>query len=158
MKVAIEYIDWIIEERAKINRANLRDIEFYKDGMRIDIPEKILSDFECIGLSNIDLITSGFYKTGFTAFGKNNMQCGLQMGEDNMRKGDIEFRWSDTNKKHELVKWEESGKSCFVIAFFDKCTGGYDMRTVGERFFLDHDAWFVAKHAIRFLNDIFDEE
>jgi len=74
-----------------------------------------------------------------------------------MRKGDIEFRWSDINEKHELVKWEESGESCFVVAFFDKREEGYDMRTVGDCFFIDHDAWFVAKHAMLFLNDIFEE-
>ena len=46
-----------------------------------------------------------------------------------MRKGNIEFRWSDCNKAHELVKWHESG-TCYVVAFFRKKTEGYDMETV----------------------------
>ena len=72
-----------------------------------------------------------------------------------MRKGDIEFRWSNTNKSHELVKWNQT--TCSVIAFFQKTKEGYDMKTVGDRFFLDHDAWFVAKHALSFLNDCLEE-
>ncbi len=35
---------------------------------------------------------------------------------------------------------------------------GYDMRTVGDRFFQDHDAWIVAKHAMEFLEDCFKED
>ena len=32
------------------------------------------------------------------------------------------------------------------------------METVGDRFFKDHDAWVVGKHAIAFLNAIFDNQ
>ena len=32
------------------------------------------------------------------------------------------------------------------------------METVGDRFFWDHDAWIVGKHAIRFLNAMFDNQ
>lgn len=79
-------------------------------------------------------------------------------GGNNMRKGQVEFRWSKSNNKHELVKWEANNKYCWVIAFFDKTKEGYDMRTVGDRFFADHDAWLVAKHAMNFLTDVFEEE
>jgi len=74
-----------------------------------------------------------------------------------MRKGNIEFRSSDFNKGYELVKWN-SQKNCHVAAFFIKSKEGYDMQTVGDRFFEDHDAWIVGKHALAFLNDIFDQE
>lgn len=74
-----------------------------------------------------------------------------------MKKGNIEFRYSDANKVHELVKWQGGG-TCFVVAFFRKRKEGYNMETVGDRFFSDHDAWIVGKHAIKFLNDVFDEE
>lgn len=73
-----------------------------------------------------------------------------------MRRGDIEFRWSDCNNAHELVKWqtpERFGRTCYVIAFFDRTQEGYNMRTIGDRFFEDHDAWIVGKHALAFLND-----
>jgi hypothetical protein len=42
-----------------------------------------------------------------------------------------------------------------VIALFDKTKEGWDMRTVGDRFFEDKDAWVVGKHAIEFLNAMF---
>jgi len=72
-----------------------------------------------------------------------------------MRFRNIEFRWSKHNNKYELVKWNQNPNSetCYVIAFFDKDKEGYyDLRTVGDRFFEDKDAWVVGKHAIHFLN------
>jgi hypothetical protein len=45
-----------------------------------------------------------------------------------------------------------------VIAFFDKDKEGYDMRTIGDRFFEHKDAWVVGKYALEFLNAIFDIE
>jgi hypothetical protein len=73
---------------------------------------------------------------------------------------DVEFRWSEFNKKYELVKWYKDSNDkelCYVVAFFDETKEGYDMRTVGDRFFEDKDAWFVGKHALAFLNDMFYE-
>jgi hypothetical protein len=45
-----------------------------------------------------------------------------------------------------------------VIAFFNKTKEGYDMETVGDRFFEDKDAWVVGKCGLAFLNEIFDIE
>ena len=79
-----------------------------------------------------------------------------------MRFRNIEFRWSICNNKYELVKWYQSNGSgqenCYVIAFFDKDKEGYDMRTIGDRFFEHKDAWVVGKYALEFLNAIFDIE
>jgi len=77
-----------------------------------------------------------------------------------MRFRNIEFRWSTYNKKHELVKWYkvEERNYCYVIALFDKDNEGYNMRTISSRFFEDKDAWVVGKHAIEFLNEIFEIE
>jgi len=86
-----------------------------------------------------------------------------------MKFRNIEFRWSETNNKYELIQWyrasqiKETGTyefkdCCFVVAFFDKGKEGYDMRTVGDRFFSDKDAWVVGKYAIQFLNAIFQIE
>ena len=79
-----------------------------------------------------------------------------------MRFRNIEFRWSPGNNKYELVKWmpqkEDSffkDPTCYVIAFFDKDKEGYNMRTIGNRFFEDKDAWVVGKYALEFLNAIF---
>jgi hypothetical protein len=82
-----------------------------------------------------------------------------------MRFRNIEFRWSTCNKKYELVKWYkaevdgcEEREYCYVIAFFDKEKECYSMRTVGDRFFEDKDAWVVCKYALGFLNAIFEIE
>jgi hypothetical protein len=82
-----------------------------------------------------------------------------------MRFRNIEFRWSETNNTYELVKWCklkvdgcEERDYCCVVAFFDKGKEGYDMRTVGDRFFEDKDAWVVGKSAMSFLQDTFEIE
>ena len=75
-----------------------------------------------------------------------------------MRFRNIEFRWSKCNNKYELVKWNQRNGSveetCYVIAFFDKGSECYDMRTIGDRFFEDKDAFVVAKYGLEFLNAI----
>jgi hypothetical protein len=86
-----------------------------------------------------------------------------------MRFRNIEFRWSTCNNKYELVKWYlaevdgcEERDYCYVIAFFDKEKEYYSMRTIGDRFFEDKDAFVVGKYGLEFLNAIFyiekDEE
>ena len=77
-----------------------------------------------------------------------------------MRFRNIEFRWNTYDNKHELVKWykTEERNYCYVVAFFDKTNSGWDMRTVGDRFFEDKDAFVVGKYAIEFLNEIFEIE
>jgi hypothetical protein len=78
-----------------------------------------------------------------------------------MRFRKIEFRFSKYNNKYELVSWYENtdgSENCYVIAFFDQTKEGYDMRTIGTRFFEDKDAWVVGKFALGFLNEIFEIE
>jgi len=79
-----------------------------------------------------------------------------------MRFRDIEFRWSKCNNKYELVRWCEcptlKKEYCYTLALFDKGKEGYDMRTIGNRFFDDKDAWVVGKYGLEFLNAIFQIE
>jgi hypothetical protein len=78
-----------------------------------------------------------------------------------MKFRNIEFRWSDLNKKYELVSWWKDcnhKEHCCVVAFFDKDKEGYNLRTIGDRFFEDKDAWVVGKYALEFLNAIFQIE
>ena len=77
-----------------------------------------------------------------------------------MRFRNVEFRWSKLNNKYELIKWypQTHGETCCVVAFFDKHKEGYDMRTIGDRFFDDKDAFVVAKYGLEFLNAIFEIE
>ena len=62
MRVDIEHIEWLKEELARINRANLSDITFYKDDKIVEINPDNVDEFEFIGLNNTDFITSGYYK------------------------------------------------------------------------------------------------
>jgi len=78
-----------------------------------------------------------------------------------MRFRKVEFRWSKYNNKYELVRWYEDSidkEMCYTIAVFDKDKEGYDMRTIGNRFFEDKDAWVVGKYGLEFLNAIFQIE
>ncbi len=60
MKIAIEYVEWLMEEKSKINRQKLDDIELFENGTKLDIPQKVIDDFELTGLSNVDFILSDF--------------------------------------------------------------------------------------------------
>ena len=64
MKIAIEYIRWLQDERVKINKAKLEEIEFYEKGMVVDASTKTIEEFNFTGLNNVDFILSGFYKRG----------------------------------------------------------------------------------------------
>jgi hypothetical protein len=77
-----------------------------------------------------------------------------------MRFRNIEFRWSKANKKYEIVKWYDECPTewCYTLAFLEKGKEGYDMRTVGSRFFDDKNAWVVAKWAMAFLTETFNIE
>jgi hypothetical protein len=79
-----------------------------------------------------------------------------------MRFRNVEFRWCKFNNKYELVKWDKSvdddKEYCYTLALFDKGKEGYDMRTIGDRFFEDKDAWVVGKYGLEFLNAIFQIE
>lgn len=62
MKIAIEYIRWLQDERVKINKTLLGEIEFYENGMKVIIDKATIEDFAFTGLANIDFILSDFYK------------------------------------------------------------------------------------------------
>ena len=52
----------IKNRRREINSCPLGEIAFYKNGSKVDILPKTVNDFMYTGLSNIDFITSGYYK------------------------------------------------------------------------------------------------
>ncbi len=60
MKIAVKYVEWLMEEKSKINRQKLGDIELFENGIKLDIPQKVIDDFELTGLSNVDFILSDF--------------------------------------------------------------------------------------------------
>jgi hypothetical protein len=62
MKVNVEKLLKLKQELAEINSADLADIEFYENGKLLDISAEIISEWEFIGMNNVDFITTGFYK------------------------------------------------------------------------------------------------
>ena len=63
MKVNIEDIRKNIEFRKEINSVELTDIDFYENGKKIEVSEKVIDDFRFTGLNNIDFIDIEFYLT-----------------------------------------------------------------------------------------------
>ena len=63
--VSIEYVRWLQEERAKINRMDLNDIVFFENGNIAMIAQATRNKFAMSGLNNTDFITSGYYKQVF---------------------------------------------------------------------------------------------
>ena len=64
MRVDIERIIELDEERKKINGLQISDIEFHKEGKRIHFEKRLLDDWRFIGMSNVDFITTGYFEEG----------------------------------------------------------------------------------------------
>lgn len=56
MKIEIEEILKMNERRTEINKQDIRDIEWYLDGNKIDILSETLEEWRFTGLSNIDFV------------------------------------------------------------------------------------------------------
>ena len=60
IKIAVEEVMRIQKERLAINKLNFSDIVWTYAGKPLEIPQKLLDDFELCGLNNMDFITSNF--------------------------------------------------------------------------------------------------
>ena len=61
MRINLEDIRKNIEQQRKWNNVRLDRIEFYENGIQLDIPIELIDEFEFTGLNNIDFITTEFY-------------------------------------------------------------------------------------------------
>lgn len=61
MKVNIEDVIRIANERKAINSLDLNEIEWYQNGVKIEISKEVIEDFELTGLSNMDFITGNYW-------------------------------------------------------------------------------------------------
>lgn len=83
-----------------------------------------------------------------------------------LRVSRVEFRWSDINKKYEMLRWhnrDDGYEFCTVIAFFHHQSEGYDMRTVGRRYEEALREWpdavqITTRYAFDFLQARFNAE
>ena len=84
----------------------------------------------------------------------------------NKKHKDLEVRYSEVNKKWELVQWRCYGDkpdTCFVVAFFDQTDEGCDVKFIGSRPFNYYDPktlWKMLKygHSIVEAEFMFNEE
>jgi hypothetical protein len=56
MRVDVEDVFQANEELAKFERIKLDDIEFYRDGKKVEISKETIEQWKYIGLNNADLI------------------------------------------------------------------------------------------------------
>ena len=78
-----------------------------------------------------------------------------------MRRNNIEFRHMESkDRKPEIIAWiEPELTSCYTLAWLETDSGGYYIKTIGDRF-TEHedteDVMLVAKYALRSLQNSFD--
>ena len=62
VRIDIEDIKALVAKRQDMNRHALNTIDFYENGKKVKISQSTLEDFELCGLTNIDFITSHYYR------------------------------------------------------------------------------------------------
>jgi len=62
MRVYVEEVQKMMEYRKSINDQDLKDIEWYAGGVKIEIGDKEIEEFKFTGLNNLDFMTMDFYK------------------------------------------------------------------------------------------------
>lgn len=71
-QISVEYIQGLLDEIEKFNSYNLNDIELTENDKPIKIPDKILSEFRFIGLSNSWFIEDRFWETNLEKLQKES--------------------------------------------------------------------------------------
>lgn len=56
MKVTIEEILEMQKRRSEINSFDIKDIEWYENGVKVEVPNEYLDEWRFTGLSNTDFI------------------------------------------------------------------------------------------------------
>lgn len=62
MRVDIEKIKQLRKELRDFNRIPIHEIEFYENGVKLEIPKLSLDEWELIGLNNADFVDTEFWK------------------------------------------------------------------------------------------------
>ena len=61
-RIDIEHVLKIQAERFRINSLNLKEIEWYEDGKKVEISPELIEEFKFTGLCNTDFITTESFK------------------------------------------------------------------------------------------------
>ena len=62
MKINIEDIKDLIRKKRRFNRLKLKNIIFYENGKKLNIPPEVIEEWEITGLNNVDFVDVEFWK------------------------------------------------------------------------------------------------
>ena len=62
MRMDVEHVRQVQAERLRINKMDLKDIEWYEGGKKLEVSPEVIKDFVFTGLCNTDFITMDVYK------------------------------------------------------------------------------------------------
>jgi phage pi2 protein 07 len=65
IRLDIETVRKLLELYRAISRLDVKNVDFYENGMKVDISQSILDEWRFIGLSLPMFIETDFYKQGF---------------------------------------------------------------------------------------------
>jgi hypothetical protein len=71
-RIDIEQVRVLRQQLKDINSIPLEDIEWYENGVPVDIDPAVVSEFAFIGLNNVDFIDGEFYKCKGTVWDIDN--------------------------------------------------------------------------------------
>ena len=61
LKIHVEEIIYLDEQLRRINRVPLNEIEFYENGVKLEIDPKLIEEFEFTGLGNVNFVLMKYY-------------------------------------------------------------------------------------------------
>ena len=64
MDVEVEYVQRLVKEITRIDKAKLEDITFFEYGKKLDLPKGLLKEYSDMGVTNTDFISNRFYLKG----------------------------------------------------------------------------------------------
>ncbi len=64
MRIDIERIQQLQAELDQINSLDFKDIEFFENDKKVEIPQKVIDEFKLYGLNNVHFVTTEFYRSG----------------------------------------------------------------------------------------------
>ena len=65
MRLDVKKAREIVQAYDELNNLDVKDVEFYEDGVKLDIDPKIIDDWRFVGLGLAWFIGTEFYKTGW---------------------------------------------------------------------------------------------
>lgn len=62
VRLDVELVKDLIDRISQINSYDIEQIDWYKDGIKLNIPEELINEFKFTGLSNKEFIGLNYYE------------------------------------------------------------------------------------------------